>query len=87
MAAVSNVLLGCRRGRRCARSRRGHRRRGPVQEKAIREWAKSVGHKIVRWKREEGESGSNGPDTREGRAGGLSGGAEAVGIEGPKGRG
>ena len=26
----------------------------PVQEKAIREWAKSVGHKIVRWKREEG---------------------------------
>ena len=46
----------------------------PVQEKAIREWAKSVGHQMVRWKREEGESGSNGPDTREGRTGGLSAG-------------
>ena len=46
----------------------------PVQEMAIRDWAKSVGHQIVRWKREEGESGSNGPDTREGRAGGLSAG-------------
>ena len=46
-----------------------------MQEKAIREWAKSVGHQIVRWKRQEGESGSNGPDTREGRAGGLSGSA------------
>ena len=39
--------------------------------------------------REEGESGSYGPDTREGRAGVYPavGGAEAVAVEEPKGRG
>jgi DNA invertase Pin-like site-specific DNA recombinase len=39
-----------------------------VQEQAIRAWAKEAGHRIVRWERDEGESGSNGLDSRLGLA-------------------
>lgn len=39
-----------------------------VQERAIRAWAKAEGHKILAWYRDEGISGSNGLDTREGLA-------------------
>jgi DNA invertase Pin-like site-specific DNA recombinase len=37
-----------------------------VQDQAIRKWAKSHGHRIVLWTRDEGISGSNGVETREG---------------------
>lgn len=54
----------------------------PVQERGIRDWAKTHKHRIVDWHRDEGVSGSNGlqhrvalPDAlealRSGRAGGL----------------
>lgn len=35
-----------------------------VQQQAIRTWAKTNGHRIVLWCRDEGVSGSNGLDTR-----------------------
>ena len=38
----------------------------PVQEKAIRGYAREHGHKIVSWHYDDGVSGSNGLDTREG---------------------
>lgn len=38
----------------------------PVQEKKIRAWAREHGHRIVAWHRDEGISGSNGLDAREG---------------------
>jgi DNA invertase Pin-like site-specific DNA recombinase len=37
-----------------------------VQEQAIKRWAKRNGHRVVLWTRDEGVSGSNGPDTRLG---------------------
>lgn len=37
-----------------------------VQEQAIKAWAKSNRHRIVGWFRDEGVSGANGLDTREG---------------------
>lgn len=37
-----------------------------VQERSIRAWARTNGHKIVGWYRDEGVSGSNGLDSREG---------------------
>ena len=37
-----------------------------VQEQAIRAWAKTHGHRIVQWARDEGVSGSNGLDNRVG---------------------
>lgn len=37
-----------------------------VQEEAIRRWAKTHGHRVVVWGRDEGVSGSNGLDTRVG---------------------
>lgn len=36
------------------------------QEADIRRWAKAEGHRIVQWCRDEGISGANGIDTREG---------------------
>jgi len=39
-----------------------------VQERAIREWAKSHGVRLMAVLRDEGESGSNGIDTRQGLA-------------------
>jgi DNA invertase Pin-like site-specific DNA recombinase len=39
-----------------------------VQEQAIRTWAKSTGHRVVAWFRDEGVSGSNGLDARDGLA-------------------
>lgn len=38
----------------------------PVQEKAIKTWARANGYNIVGWFRDEGISGSNGLDTRVG---------------------
>jgi DNA invertase Pin-like site-specific DNA recombinase len=38
----------------------------PTQERLIRVWAKAHGHKIVAVRRDEGVSGANGIDTREG---------------------
>jgi DNA invertase Pin-like site-specific DNA recombinase len=38
----------------------------PTQERLIRAWAKASGHKIVAVRRDEGVSGANGIDTREG---------------------
>jgi DNA invertase Pin-like site-specific DNA recombinase len=38
----------------------------PTQERLIRAWAKANGHKIVVIRRDEGVSGANGIDTREG---------------------
>jgi DNA invertase Pin-like site-specific DNA recombinase len=35
-----------------------------VQEAAIRKWARAGGHRVVAWYRDEGESGSNGLETR-----------------------
>jgi DNA invertase Pin-like site-specific DNA recombinase len=43
-----------------------------VQEHALREWAKASGHKIAVWHSDEGESGSNGLDTRPGLAAAFS---------------
>jgi DNA invertase Pin-like site-specific DNA recombinase len=37
-----------------------------IQERAIREWAKANGHRIVEWTRDEGVSGSNGVENRVG---------------------
>jgi DNA invertase Pin-like site-specific DNA recombinase len=37
-----------------------------VQEAATRKWAKANGHRIVLWSRDEGVSGSNGLEAREG---------------------
>jgi DNA invertase Pin-like site-specific DNA recombinase len=37
-----------------------------VQRKGIRDWAKANGHRIVRWHSDEGISGSNGVETRQG---------------------
>jgi DNA invertase Pin-like site-specific DNA recombinase len=37
-----------------------------VQRAAIKEWARSNGHQVVLWATDEGQSGSNGLDTREG---------------------
>lgn len=37
-----------------------------VQERAVRQWAKEQGHRIVAVHRDEGVSGSNGLDTRKG---------------------
>ena len=37
-----------------------------VQRKGIRSWAKANGHRILRWHSDEGISGSNGVDTRQG---------------------
>lgn len=37
-----------------------------VQEAAIRKWAKADGHTVVLWTRDEGVSGSNGLETRNG---------------------
>ena len=37
-----------------------------VQEQAIKAWAKANGHKVTMWCRDEGVSGSNGIDTRQG---------------------
>jgi len=42
-----------------------------VQEHAIRAWARSQGDRIVMWCRDEGVSGSNGLDTRDGLADAL----------------
>jgi DNA invertase Pin-like site-specific DNA recombinase len=36
-----------------------------VQEQAIRTWAKAEKHRVVRWDRDEGVSGSNGLEARE----------------------
>jgi DNA invertase Pin-like site-specific DNA recombinase len=41
------------------------------QEHAVRTWAKAHGHRIVAWRRDEGISGSNGPEHREGLADAL----------------
>jgi DNA invertase Pin-like site-specific DNA recombinase len=38
----------------------------PTQERLIKAWAKANGHKIVTVRRDEGVSGANGIDTREG---------------------
>jgi DNA invertase Pin-like site-specific DNA recombinase len=38
----------------------------PAQEQAIREWARAGRHQIVAWHSDQGVSGSNGLDTREG---------------------
>jgi len=43
----------------------------PEQEAALRAWAKAGGHRLVALYRDEGESGSNGLDTREGLADAL----------------
>lgn len=37
-----------------------------VQEQAIRKWAKANGHRVALWARDEGVSGSNGLEAREG---------------------
>jgi len=37
-----------------------------VQQQAIRAWAKQHGHRVALWARDEGVSGSNGLDTRDG---------------------
>jgi DNA invertase Pin-like site-specific DNA recombinase len=37
-----------------------------IQRRGIRSWAKANGHRIVSWHSDEGISGSNGIDTREG---------------------
>jgi DNA invertase Pin-like site-specific DNA recombinase len=42
-----------------------------VQEQAIRAWARDNGHRVVLWFRDEGLSGSNGLDQREGLADAL----------------
>src|SRR4051812_6331944 len=42
-----------------------------VQEQAIRAWARTNGHRVVSWFRDEGLSGSNGLDQREGLADAL----------------
>ena len=42
-----------------------------VQEQAIRGWARQHGHRVVLWCRDEGVSGSNGLDMREGLADAL----------------
>ena len=42
-----------------------------VQEHAIRAWARDNGHRVVSWYRDEGLSGSNGLDQREGLADAL----------------
>ncbi len=42
-----------------------------VQEHAIRAWAREHGHKITKWARDEGVSGSNGLDARLGLADAL----------------
>ena len=42
-----------------------------VQEQAIRRWARQHGHRVVLWARDEGVSGSNGLDMREGLADAL----------------
>jgi len=42
-----------------------------VQEHAIREWARTHGHRISSWHRDEGISGSNGLEHREGLADAL----------------
>jgi DNA invertase Pin-like site-specific DNA recombinase len=39
-----------------------------VQEVVIKQWAKPKGHRIVLWTRDEGVSGSDGLDTRDGLA-------------------
>ena len=39
-----------------------------VQEQTIRGWARQHGHRVVLWARDEGVSGSNGLDMREGLA-------------------
>lgn len=39
-----------------------------VQEKAIRSWARAGRHRVTAWTRDEGESGSNGLETRLGLA-------------------
>jgi DNA invertase Pin-like site-specific DNA recombinase len=39
-----------------------------MQRRAIREWAKAEGHRVVAWYSDEGISGSNGLDTRPGLA-------------------
>lgn len=44
-----------------------------VQEQAIRQWAKRERHKITRWTRDEGVSGSNGLDNRVGLLDALAG--------------
>jgi DNA invertase Pin-like site-specific DNA recombinase len=43
-----------------------------VQEQAIRSWARTHKHRVVLWARDEGVSGSNGLDTREGLLDALS---------------
>src|SRR5437667_4834903 len=42
-----------------------------VQQHAIRAWARGNGHRLVAWFRDEGLSGSNGLDQREGLADAL----------------
>jgi DNA invertase Pin-like site-specific DNA recombinase len=42
-----------------------------IQEQTIRGWARQHGHRVVLWARDEGVSGSNGLDMREGLADAL----------------
>jgi DNA invertase Pin-like site-specific DNA recombinase len=42
-----------------------------VQRDAVRSWARAHGHRVVLWTSDEGVSGSNGLDAREGLADAL----------------